>query len=248
MIWGIAYINKTYVSHIERDLERNNYYNIGFAIPQIRIVEKRFKGKAHFREVPLLFNYGFFQLTLEESSNREYLEEIRKKVNGIYSWIYASTDTIKEKTKRFKKLDKEKYLLNHPDDEALLEYHPHKPLIPKIEVVKEEVVDYFMTLAEKCSVFSDNDIKNCKPGTLVTLQGYPFEGLNAEVLSVDEKREKVKVKILLADTLFREVTVDFENVFYTIYKDFEEEGLNYVPIETIYNKNHERQSMETAND
>jgi len=250
MVWGIAYINHTYISHIEKDIANNKYNDIGFAIPQIRMVEKRFKGKIHFKEVPLLFNYGFFQIPKEKASNREFLEDLKRKINGIYSWLYVSPSRIKDRTKFLKAKDKQDYILKHPEDESLERYCPGLILIPKIETVKEEVVDYYMDIATRFSVFSSDDIKKCEPGDLITLQGYPFEGLSAEVLFVDEKRKKVKVRLILATALFREVEVDFENVFYTVYNQFNDDGTDYIPIENIYTKyyEHERESLEFTND
>lgn len=53
-------------------------------------------------------------------------------------------------------------------------------------------------------------------GDSIVLRGYPFEGVNAKVLSIDHKAQKVEVEIRIFDQ-FRPTTVSFDNVFFTIY-------------------------------
>lgn len=63
-----------------------------------------------------------------------------------------------------------------------------------------------------------------KIGDPIVLRGYPFEGVNATVLSIDHKAKKVEVEIRIFDQ-FRPTTVSFDNVFFTIYhsnKNFED--------------------------
>lgn len=91
----------------------------------------------------------------------------------------------------------------------------------QVEMVKPNTVEYFMDLAHKVSIFSQNDINLIHPGDYITLKGYPFEGLRAKVIYINHKSKKVKVNIFIMDDN-RDVTVNFENVFYSIYKDFDE--------------------------
>jgi transcription antitermination factor NusG len=74
---------------------------------------------------------------------------------------------------------------------------------------------------------SSEDLNLLKPGELITLRGYPFDGVPAEFISMDEKKRKVKVKIVIFDQI-KEVEVSFDNVFFTIYhnKNYDENQLS----------------------
>lgn len=62
---------------------------------------------------------------------------------------------------------------------------------------------------------SSEDLGMIKSGDMITLRGYPFDDIQAEFVSMDEKRKKVKVKIPLLWN--KETEVSFDNVFFTIY-------------------------------
>ena len=91
----------------------------------------------------------------------------------------------------------------------------------QVETVKKNVVEHFMQLAQNISIFSVNDLDSIKKGDVVTLKGYPFEGLRAEIMDINHKSKKAKVNLFIMDA-YRIVTVDFENIFYSIYANFDE--------------------------
>ena len=90
-----------------------------------------------------------------------------------------------------------------------------------VEHVPESIVIRLMRLGDNLSIFSKGDLERVKKGDLITLKGYPFDGLPAEIINIDHKARKVRVNLFIMEA-FREVTVSFDNVFYSIYKDFDE--------------------------
>jgi hypothetical protein len=87
---------------------------------------------------------------------------------------------------------------------------------------EKEIVDLLHT-SEHMSVFSDEIIDKLEVGSFITLKGYPYEGMPAEVTSINKENKRVKVRLLL-ETMIAEVMVNFENIFYTVYSNYDEEG------------------------
>lgn len=61
-----------------------------------------------------------------------------------------------------------------------------------------------------------DEINLLHEGKEIVLRGYPWEGVNAKVLSIDHKNKMVRVEIRIFDQ-FRPTNVSFDNVFFTIY-------------------------------
>ena len=66
-VWVIAYINRDYVERVESDLLKHGFGSIHVYIPTVRILKKQFKNKNIYDYIPLLFNYGFFQLPYDKA-------------------------------------------------------------------------------------------------------------------------------------------------------------------------------------
>lgn len=90
-----------------------------------------------------------------------------------------------------------------------------------VENVKPQIVERLMEMSRKISIFSKSDLDLIKSGDLITLKGYPFDGLPATVIEINKKSKKVRVNLFIMDS-YREVVVDFENIFYSIYSNFDE--------------------------
>lgn len=98
-------------------------------------------------------------------------------------------------------------------------------------LAKEADIENIIAAAKANNIYAAEDIENLQPGNIITLQGYPFEGMKAEVVEIRKKSKKVLVKL---DTGFgededytgRPVEVSFENVFYSIYKGSYGENYN----------------------
>ena len=90
---------------------------------------------------------------------------------------------------------------------------------PQVETVKFKEIIRLRNIGLVESVYSSTDLDNVKPGSFIILKGYPFDGLPAEVIEIKKRSQKLKIKLLL-DTFSNNITVDFANVFYTVYREF----------------------------
>jgi len=204
-IWVIAYINRDHIKIANEELERYGYNDVEAYIPTVRVLKKQFKGQNVFELVPLLFNYGFFKITYSDACDPNFLMELRERITCIYAWVKDPT--------RAMSTDLNINFGNIAQIEAL----------PKAAIATDKEVSLMVKASQSMSIYSESDLGRIKVGDFIKLEGYPFEGLPAEILRINRKKGEVKVKLHM-DELVKEVTVSFENVFYTIYKNFNEES------------------------
>jgi transcription antitermination factor NusG len=196
--WVIAYIDSTHLSLVNQQLAKNpEYAEVEAYIPTIKILKKQFKGKEQFDEVPLLFNYGFFKIPRKYAIHAAYLENMQKNISAIFGWVKDPAKALKSK-----KLQSE---------------FPEKDRDIRIPVATATSNDIAKLIKASVDIgaHSSDDLALIKKGDHITLRGYPFDGVEAEFIDMDEKRKKVKVKIIAL--WGKEVEVSFDNVFFTIY-------------------------------
>lgn len=199
-IWVVAYINADLIKTLKRDISQNPDYRgvIEASIPTVRVLKKQIKGKNQFDEVPLLFNYGFFRVPLNWAINQDIMTNIKNDIGCISNWVVETTR--KSPSKRNLK-DNSLELLSHV----------------KYSYIRGTEVRRLNEIAKSQSIHSDEDIEGIIPGSIITLVGYPFDGMEAEIISVDKAKGSVRVKLFMFSEE-KDVTVSLDNVLYTIYK------------------------------
>lgn len=204
-VWAIAYINRSFIPLVEEEIKRYNYKEVEIYIPTVKILRKQFKGKNMFEMVPLLFNYGFFKLPWDMACNAEKLLELRHRISCIHGWVRdPSSDLVNNFSMR-------------GDNDNF------RQALPRTAIATDEEVARMTKASQGMSIYCEEDLKRLKTGEYIKLEGYPFEGMPAEILNINHKKKEVRVKLLM-DAIVKEIKVSFDNVFYTIYKDFEEES------------------------
>lgn len=207
MIWVIAYINISQLCLLERDMSKNPMYKeMESYVPTIRVLKKQLKGKDEFYEVPLLLNYGFFRIPITWAVNTDLLEKIKLDINCIAHWVKDPVKGIVKARMEFN------------DDDHTYRSRELNHLDVPIATATDQNIKDLIEIAKAETTYSSKEIDNLKPGSIVTLTGYPFEGMEAEIIKIDKKRKKVWVCLDIAMTHGREVEVSFDNVFYSIYK------------------------------
>lgn len=204
-IWLIAYVNRSYISIAEEELLKYGYKDIEIYIPTVRVLRKKFKGKEMFELIPLLFNYGFFNIPFEKACQVEYLSKLRQRISCIYGWVKDPIKTISDSPRL--RLDNGNFI----------------DALPKAAVAADDEVARMIKATETLSIYNKDDLNRIKPGQYIKLEGYPFDNMPAEVISINHRKREVKVKLLM-DSIVQDVTVSFDNVFYSIYKNFDEEN------------------------
>ena len=219
-IWVVAYINRDYINSVEKDLLDRGFGSIRVFIPTVRILKKQFKNKNIYEYVPLLFNYGFFQIPYNKACDAEFLKTLREQIPAIYSWVVDPLGVLK--TRPNLRVDN---LGGVPIDdldtnEEGLKIIKHNER-PKVAVATEEEIVSLIKASENMSVFSDDIIDRLEEGSFITLRGYPYDNMPAEIVSISKEKKKVKVRLLL-ETMIAEATVSFENIFYTVYSNIDD--------------------------
>lgn len=181
---------------LKKLLAKKGYGDIEVYIPTLKLLKKTFKSKPEFVYVPLLFNYGFFKIPIKKAISAAYLQELRENIPVIYGWV-------KEPKK----------IIDYPiiSDNGEMDYKKINA-----SVATDEEIYNLITKASELSIHSAENLEEINAGDTIMLRGYPFEGLYATIETVDKKKQKLEVTLAL-EGLFRKVTVDFQNVFYTVY-------------------------------
>lgn len=201
-VWVVAYINRDHIAIAQEELTKYGHKDVEAYIPTVRLLTKKFKGKNHFEFVPLLFNYGFFKIPLKKAKNPDFLMELRHHITCIYAWV-------KDPAKVQGTLRKD----NKGSRDAL----------PAAAIASDKEVARMIKASQSMSIHCAEDLDRFRPGDYLKLEGYPFEGMPAEIISINKRKGEVRVRLGI-ENIMKEVTVSFENVFYTIYKDYSEEG------------------------
>lgn len=220
--WCVAYINRDHLGRVKRDLKKFKNFmrqvdpsipskdlKIEAYIPTVRFVKKNFKGKEVFETVPLLFNYGFFKVPKYLARNPEWLTNLRKHIACVQGWVNDPARIYVKKPN-----------LRPDNTQGDIKVLKHSP--PACATVTDREIEAMIKASEKHSVFSDIEISKLSPGDTITLKGYPFDNIPAEIVSIHKQAKKVTVKLLL-DSMMTEVKVSFENIFYTVYSDYDDE-------------------------
>ena len=89
----------------------------------------------------------------------------------------------------------------------------------KVALVNYSEIERLNNIANKFCIYSVEDIDKLDTGMFITLHGYPFDNLSGTVMAVEPKQSSIWLR--LSDT-GQMVKVKFDNVFYSVYKNFDE--------------------------
>ena len=176
-IWVLAYINRDFIVRAETELKRYGHDDIEAYIPTVRLLKKKFKGKNVFEFVPLLFNYGFFKIPYHKAINPDFLMELRHHITCIYAWV-KDPAKIHNNTTNLSK-----------DNSNFID------AIPQVAIATDKELATLLEASESMSIHCAEDLERFKPGDHLILEGYPFEGMPAEIISINPKKKEVKVKL-----------------------------------------------------
>lgn len=205
-VWAIAYINRTFIEQAESELAMyEELEGVEIYIPTVKILKKKFKGKQLYEFIPLLFNYGFFSIPFKKACDPEYLLQLRHKITCIYGWVKDPASSLAE---------------NHHMRE---DNQGFSKSIPRAALAKDKEVSRMIKASQTNSVYGKQDLEKLNKGDYIKLEGYPFDGMPAEIITINHRKKEVKVKLMI-DEITKDITVSFDNVFYTVYKNFNEKS------------------------
>lgn len=198
--WLVAYVDINHLINVNSELLRiPGGEEIEVYIPTVKVLKKKFKNEEFFEDVPLLFNYGFFRVPRRLAANRLFLDVMKAQINCIFAWVSDVTKVLRTLP------------ILHEGNVAYYS-DAHIPVATATSAEIAALVDK----ARENTIFTQTEIDKIVVGSLITLRGYPWEGMDAKVLEVDERHKNVKVSILLFQQQ-KDVVVPFDSVFFTIY-------------------------------
>lgn len=197
-VWVTALISPKKMFTVERDLlkHRAKYKGIIAYIPTVKVLSKQVKNRKVYDTLPMMFNYGFFKVPKYYIPNYKFLESLKKDMECIMQWVKDPCITREQGYFTMDKL--------------------YNPLSIAIVSVKE--INSMKTHESQKTFYTDRDIDSLKPGSIVTLHIYPWEGLPAEIIAVNKEQKYISVRLLLGTSLSL-MKIGFENVLYSIYRD-----------------------------
>lgn len=222
-VWAIAYIHKELLSRIGYDLEQYGYDELGIEcyVPTVKMLKKTFKGKNQYEFIPLLFNYGFFKLPFEKACNPEFLSQFKQRINAIYGWVKDPANTIRISPNLNKDNSGYHKTLKVSDfaNETELSNHIRKSVKCAVAGIGE--IESMKKSEDLFSIFNEDDLNKLSVGDYITLKGYPFDGIPAEIKEINYKKSYIKVLLDIGSQM-NEVKVSFENIIYTVYSGYDE--------------------------
>ena len=188
-IWVVAYISRDHIHRVESDLLLKGFGSIRVYIPTIRILKKQFKNRNIYEYVPLLFNYGFFQIPYNKACDIEFLKKLREEIPAIYGWVLDPAKTLSRKP-NLRMDNKDTKIKEETNKNGIKILKKSRKKVRIATATEEEIVELLKT-AENMSVFSDELIEKLQLGDFLTLQGYPYDGMTAEVVNVNKQKKQV---------------------------------------------------------
>lgn len=217
-VYIVFKLNQKYYQTINHDLKRFGFKYIQAHIPIISVLSKTIKNKDVYENIPMLFIYGFLRLPVEFAFDRYVLEDIRRSIPGINSFL---------KTVQF--LHKKK-LKKRIDNADIFDDYTIANTVPRCEVKR------LMKMSKNNEIFNLDDITRVIKGEYLVLRGYPYDGLEAIIEEVDIENQKVTVQIMAGEGSII-TKVDFQNIIYSIYRSYNEDKQDLIPVNKLYELN-----------
>lgn len=206
-VWVVCRIDTKAYIYIQNNLYRGGHTDIKVYVPTVSILKKVSKGKSIYEDVPMLFSYGFLKMPVEKAYSRTFLASLRANIPGIHSWVKSLDYNVRKIRKRVDNAE-------DWDDFSV------------VSTVSRKDIEKFRWVQKSNKVFTNQEIAKLRIGEYVILRGYPYEGLEAQILEVIPSSKTVVVT-MLGKSMSMVVTVPYDNVIYSIYHDYDAEKLHY---------------------
>lgn len=201
-VYVICRVDKDNFKGINKDLREHGYKNMRAIVPEVELLKHIKNGKKIYEYRPLLFNYGFVKMFNDDAHDRILLDKIRNRVPGIHSWV-RSLDTLHEKR-----------LIRRVDNR--LDYDDFSKVAT---VTKEEVERLLLICKQK---YTHSNIMDIAIGDMVTLNTYPYIGMDAVILDINMANNTARIEIFPGNVSVMILNVDLDIVLYSVYRDYDE--------------------------
>lgn len=201
-VYVICRVDIEYFQDINEDLKKHGYEHIRAIVPSIEILKHVKGGKRVYEHIPLLFNYGFVKMFNSLAHDRVKLDEIRRTIPGIHSWV-KSTQTLHPK-RHIKRTDNK---LDFDD-------------FSQVAMVTKAEVERLNTIAKQ--KYTHTNLPDIEIGDMVTLRCYPYEGMDAVILDLNLLAQTARVELFPGNVSLMIIDVPIDTVLYSIYQNHDD--------------------------
>lgn len=205
-VYCICRVDTKFWKGINSSLQERGYSDIKCFVPTVQVLSSSKDKKHQYKDVPLLFNYGFVRMRSTQAYNRQFLRELSQNVQGIIGFL-KSLDYMHPKKLRRRIDNAEDW-----DD------------FSKVATVSREEFKYYRDLAKANQIYHLSDVA-VKAGETVILKKYPFDGLIAKVLDFNFSNKTVMVEIYPGNGSVIKLQLPLDNILYTPYDNYDEDNL-----------------------
>lgn len=205
-VYCICRIDTKFWKGINSSLQERGYSDIKCFVPTVQVLLSSKDKKHQYKDVPLLFNYGFIRMRSTKAYNRQFLRELSQNVQGINGFL-KSLDYMHPKKLRRRIDNAEDW-----DD------------FSKVATVSREEFKYYQGLAKANQIYHLSDVA-VKAGETVILKKYPFDGLIAKILDFNFSNKTVMVEIYPGNGSVIKLQLPLDNILYTPYDNYDEDNL-----------------------
>lgn len=215
-VYAICRVDIEYFQNINQDLKKRGYKNMRAIVPTVELLKRVKNGKKVYEYVPLLFNYGFVRMFNHVAFDRIKLDKIRRDIPGIHSWV-KTTQTLHPK-RQMKRTDNR---LDY-DDFSMVATVPKSEIIRLKSITKQK--------------YTHTNLPDVKIGDIVTLKGYPYDGMDATILNINLRSNTARVELFPGNVSLMIIDVPLDTVLYSIYQNYNEDVTSkeeYTSLESI---------------
>ena len=205
-VYCICRIDTKFWKGINSSLQERGYSDIKCFVPTVQVLLSSKDKKHQYKDVPLLFNYGFIRMRSTKAYNRQFLRELSQNVQGISGFL-KSLDYMHPKKLRRRIDNAEDW-----DD------------FSKVATVSRKEFKYYQGLAKANQIYHLSDVA-VKAGETVILKKYTFDGLIAKVLDFNFSNKTVMVEIYPGNGSVIKLQLPLDNILYTPYDNYDEDNL-----------------------
>lgn len=205
-VYCICRIDTKFWKGINSSLQERGYSDIKCFVPTVQVLLSSKDKKHQYKDVPLLFNYGFIRMRSTKAYNRQFLRELSQNVQGISGFL-KSLDYMHPKKLRRRIDNAEDW-----DD------------FSKVATVSRKEFKYYQGLAKANQIYHLSDVA-VKAGETVILKKYPFDGLIAKILDFNFSNKTVMVEIYPGNGSVIKLQLPLDNILYTPYDNYDEDNL-----------------------
>lgn len=214
-VYAICRVDKDNFQGINKDLEEYGYKNMRAIVPEVELLKHIKNGKKVYEYRPLLFNYGFVKMFNDDAHDRILLDDIRKNIPGIHSWV-RSLDTLHEKR-----------IIRRVDNRLDFDDFSKVATVPKSEI------DRLLEIAKQ--KYTHSNLMDISIGDMVTLNTYPYVGMDAVILDINMANNTARIELFPGNVSVMILDVELDIVLYSVYRNYDEKITTKEQVYTIEN-------------